>query len=372
MDNIPLLDLKAQHQQIRKELDNAVKSVLDSTNFILGQEVKHFEEEASRYSRSNFAIGVANGTDAILLSLKALGIGRGDKVITVSFTYFATAGAIVRSGATPIFVDIDPQTFNINPEEIERCVKENKEVAAIIPVDLYGQIADMKNIREIANKYKLKIVEDAAQAFGAEQYGKKAGVFGDCGTFSFYPGKNLGADGDGGMILTGNPQIAEKLRILRNQGNKEKYYHVALGYNSRLDSIQAAILSVKLKYLDKWNALRIEHAAYYNEKLSKIGVAVPFVAKGNKHIYHQYVIRVQEAEKEELRTYLINNGIDARTYYPLPLHLQECFKDLGYKEGDLPESEKAAKEALAMPVYPELSIDQQDYIIDKIDKFLNK
>ena len=369
MDKIPLLDLKAQHSAIKNEINQAVAGVLDKTNFILGDDVLKFEEEAARYNKVKFAVGVANGTDAILLSLKALGIGRDDQVITPSFTYFATVGAIVRAGAEPVFVDIDAKTYNIDSAKIEEAIAKNKNIKAIVPVHLYGQMADMKSIKEIAQKYNLKVVEDAAQAFGAQQDNFNAGSIADCGTFSFYPGKNLGADGDGGMILTNDAQIDEKLRILRNQGNKERYYHTALGYNSRLDTIQAAILRVKLKYIDSWNAKRVEHASYYNEKLSKLGITTPFIPEGNTHIYHQYVIRI-EKDKDALMEFLRKNSIDARTYYPVPLHLQPCFDYLKYKNGDLPESEKAATQTLAIPVYPELTKDQQGFVIDKIKEFL--
>ena len=372
MKEIPLLDLKAQHKQIREEIDRAVAGVLDSADFILGKEVELFEQEVASYTGAKHAIGVANGTDAIMLALIALGIKRGDRVITTAFTYFATAGAIMHAGATPVFVEIDPKTYNILPEAVEACLKKTKDAKAIVPVDLYGQVADMDAIKSIASKYNLKVVEDAAQAFGASQSAKKAGTFGDCGTFSFYPGKNLGADGDAGMIITDDEAIAKKIRLLRNQGNQERYYHKVLGFNSRLDSLQSAILRVKLKYLDGWNSQRNQRAAYYNQRLSALEINTPFIHNRNFHIYHQYVIRVAAEIKDGMLKYLRENGIDSRTYYPIPLHLQDCFKGLGYKNGDLPECEKASLETIALPVYPELTTTQQDFIIEKIRTFLKK
>ncbi len=366
---IPILDLKKQIAPIRQELDSAIKHVIDNTNFILGQEVQDFENEVAKYCNVKYAIGVSNGTDAIKLSLLALGIKHGDGVLCPAFTFYATAGAIASVGAVPVFVDIDPLTYNISPLEIERVLKKRKKIKAIIPVHLYGQSADMDKILEISRKYRLKVIEDAAQAFGAEYRGKKAGTMGDCGAVSFFPGKNLGAFGDAGMVLTNNKIIVDKIRLMRNQGNKEKYYHLVIGHNHRMDTLQAAVLKIKLKYLDSWNKKRQANAQYFNQGLVGLGLKTPFVPEHNVHIYHQYVLRLNRSSAE-LIEYLRGKGIDSRVYYPLPLHLQKCFKYLGYKRGDFPESEKAAKETLAIPVYPDLRKDEMDYIISSIREFM--
>jgi len=376
---IPLLDLKKQISPIRSEFDAAIKRVIDNGNFILGKEVQDFENEVTTYCNVKYAIGVSNGTDAIKLALAALDIKQGDGVICPTFTYFATAGAIADIGAIPVFADIDPLTYNISAAKIGEAIKQKRiilrllgrsgVIKAIVPVHLYGQCADMDNILQVAKKYKLKVVEDAAQSFGAEYKGKKAGTIGDCGTVSFYPGKNLGAFGDAGMILTNNKAAADKINILRNQGNKDKYYHSVLGYNNRMDTIQAVVLNIKLKYLDSWNKKRQENAEYFNQQLKCLEIKTPFVSAYTTHIYHQYVLRLNSSSAK-LIEHLRNKGIDSRVYYPLPLHLQECFKYLGYKKGDFPESEKAAQQTLAIPVYPDLTRKELDYIIASIKEFL--
>ena len=371
MNKIPILDLKRQIAPIRNKLDAAIKRVIDNTNFILGEEVEDFENEVQKYCNVKYAVGVSNGTDAIKLSLLASGIKCGDKVVCPAFTYYATAGAITSMGAIPVFVDIDPQTYNISIQNLEEVIKgkRNVKIKAIVPVHLYGQCADMDNILKIARIYHLKVAEDTAQAFGAEYKGKKAGTMGDCGSVSFFPGKNLGAFGDAGMVITNNKIVAERLKILRNQGNKDKYYHLVLGYNNRMDTLQAAVLRVKLKYLDSWNEIRQKNARYFNQRLRGLNIKTPFVPEYTTHIYHQYVLRLNSSSTK-LIEHLRNKGIDSRVYYPVPLHLQKCFKYLKYRKGDFPESEKAAVQTLAIPVYPDLTRQELDYIISSIREFL--
>ena len=360
------LDLKKQIAPLRFQIDAAIKKVLDNTNFVLGQEIMDFQKHVEQYSRAKFAVGCSNGTDAIRLALVALGIKPGDEVVCPAFTYFATAGAVASVGAKPVFVDIDLDTYTISLESLEAALKKRKgKVKAVIPVHLYGQCADIGGVLKLARKYHFKVIEDTAQAFGAEYEGKKAGTLGDCGTISFYPGKNLGAFGDAGMVLTNNQGVAQKLRILLNQGNKEKYYHVMAGFNHRLDTIQAAILDVRLNYLDGWNKKRQKNAAYYNNKLAGLEVITPFVPGYTTHIYHQYVLRLKQPAKS-LIEYLRQSGIDARVFYPVPLHLQKCFKNSGYKKGSLIHTEKAAEHTLAIPIHPDLSQEEKDYIIEKI------
>ena len=369
---ISALDLKKQIAPIRRELDAGIKEVIDNTSFILGAGVDRFERHVVEYSGAKYAFGVSNGTDAISLALLALGIGAGDGVICPAFTYYATAGAVANIGARPIFADIDEDTYNISGESIEKILtKKNKlKIKAVIPVHLYGMCADMDGILKLARKYKIKVVEDAAQAFGAEYKGKKAGTLGDCGAVSFYPGKNLGAFGDAGMVLTNNKAVAEKLNILRNQGNKDKYYHLVLGRNNRMDTIQAVVLDIKLKYLDQWNKLRQEVAQYYNRHLAGLGIKLPTVPVYSTHIYHQYVFRAPGSNKLFMN-YLQTRGIDSRVFYPLPLHLQKCFKYLGYKAGDFPQAEQAAKQTLTLPIYPELTSEEKDYIIQSVKEFIH-
>jgi dTDP-4-amino-4,6-dideoxygalactose transaminase len=369
---IPALNLRKQIAPIRQEIDSAIKEVIDNTSFILGKTVKDFEDNAAKYCGVKHALGVSNGTDSISLSLIALGIKAGDGVICPAFTYYASAGALAAIGALPVFADIDADTYNISLESIRKILtkKSKLEIKAILPVHLYGQCCDMDGIMKLARKYKLKVVEDAAQAFGAKFREKKAGTLGDCGSVSFYPGKNLGAFGDAGLILTNNKILAEKIHILRNQGNKSSYVHLVLGRNNRMDSIQAAVLNVKLKYLDEWNKRRQELAQYYNNNLSGLKLGLPFVANYSNHIYHQYVLRVGK-QRENLMNYLQEKGIDSRVFYPIPLHLQKCFRYLGYKRGDFPEAERAAQEVLAIPSDPGLTLEDRDYIIGSIKEFMH-
>jgi len=367
---ISALDLKKQTAPMRQEIDAAIKEVIDNTSFILGTAVEKFEQHVVEYLGAKYVVGVSNGTDAISLSLLALGIKAGDGVICPAFTYYATAGAVASIGARPVFADINQDTYSISLESVEKILsKKNKfKIKAIIPVHLYGQCADMDGILKLARKYKLKVIEDAAQAFGAEYRGKKAGTLGDCGAVSFYPGKNLGAFGDAGLILTNNKTIAKKLRILRNQGNLDKYYHILLGRNNRMDAIQAAVLDVKLKYLDEWNKKRQAVAQYYNRSLAGLAIKTPFVPDYTTHIYHQYTLRTSKSNKKFM-DYLQEKGIDSRVFYPVPLHLQKCFKNLGYQAGDFPQAELAAKQAFTLPIYPELTDEEKDYIVQSVKKF---
>lgn len=365
------LDLNAQYKSIKKEIDSAIKRVLDGGVFIGGQEVEKLEEEIAKFCGVKYAIGVNSGTDALFLSLKALGIGRGDEVITTPFTFIATAEIIANLGAKPVFVDIEPKTFNIDVSKIKKAI--TKKTKAIIPVHLFGQMADMSEIMRIAKKYKLYVIEDAAQAIGAEYKGRKAGTMGDFGCFSFFPSKNLGAYGDGGMVITNNKKLAEKIRLLRNHGSssKEKYLNLILGTNSRLDAIQAAILRVKLKYLKKWNEKRLKIAKYYNRNLKGVeDIRIPEILPNRIHIFHQYTIRTKY--RDQLKKFLEKNKIPTMIYYPLPLHLQPAFKYWGYKKGDFPKAEKISKEVLSLPIYPELKKEEQNFIIKKIKEFYEK
>ncbi|MFA5351287.1 MAG: DegT/DnrJ/EryC1/StrS family aminotransferase [Candidatus Omnitrophota bacterium] len=367
---ISALDLKKQIAPIREEIDAAIKAVIDNTSFVLGAAVENFEVNAAKYAGAKYAIGVSNGTDSISLALLALGIKPGDGVICPAFTYYATAGAVASIGAVPVFADIDKDTYNISRSSVEKILSRKNKVKAIIPVHLYGACADMDGILKLARKYRLKVIEDAAQAFGAEHKGKKAGTLGDCGSVSFYPGKNLGAFGDAGLILTNNRSLAEKLKVLRNQGNANRYFHIFLGRNNRLDSLQAAVLDVKLKYLDGWNQQRRQVAEYYNKSLTGLPIRTPFLPDYTTHIYHQYVLRVSGSNKG-LLDYLHEQGIDSRVFYPLPLHLQKCFKYLKYKRGDFPQAESAARQILTLPIYPELTLEEKDHIIQSVKEFIN-
>ena len=362
--NVPFLDLKRQYASIKEELDQAVFSVLSHTKFILGPEVKAFEEKVTGYCGTEFAVGVASGTDALLLSLRACGVGSGDEVITTGFSFFATAGVITRLGAIPVYVDVDPDTYNIAPDKIEERI--TSKTKAVMPVHLFGQCADMDPITEIAKRHNLKVVEDAAQAIGSEYKGRKSGNLGDFGCFSFFPSKNLGAAGDGGMVVTNDSEMAESVRTLRVHGSKPKYYHPIVGYNSRLDALQAAILSVKLKYLDEWTKKRREHAEAYNAAFKDLDVITPVEEDFNYHIYNQYTVALKD--RDRLREVLKENQIGHDVYYPVPLHLQECYKSLGYKEGDLPVTEKKAREVVSIPIYPELTEEEQNFVIETIRK----
>jgi len=359
------LDLKKQYQSIKKEIDETIKSVLNKSHFILGPEVEEFEKQVAKYCRAKYAIGVNSGTDALLLSLMALNIGQGDEVITTPFTFISTAEVIALCKAKPVFVDIDLETFNIDADKIEKVI--TKKTKAIIPVHLFGQSAEMDKIMKIARKYKLKVIEDAAQSIGAKYKGKITGTIGDTGCLSFFPSKNLGCFGDGGMVITNNKNLADKIRILRAHGSKIKYYHHYLGINSRLDALQAAILKVKLKHLDKWSEQRRKNAQYYNDQLKNIkGVVVPKTTTDNTHIFNQYTIKVKR--RSQLQKYLKVRNIPTQIYYPSPLHLQSVFKYLKYKKGDFPKAEKACKEVLSLPIYPELPKKEQNFIIKNIIK----
>ncbi len=368
MKEVSFLDLKSEYKSIKKEIDTAINNILKSGNFIGGRDVEKTEKEIAKFCKTKYAVGVNSGTDALFLSLKAIDIKRGDEVITTPFTFIATAEVIANTGAKPVFVDIDEKTFNINPLKIEEAI--TKKTKAIMPVHLFGQMTDMDRIIRIGRRYNLKVIEDAAQAIGAEYKGRKAGTIGDLGCFSFFPSKNLGAYGDGGMIITNNKKLAERIRLLRNHGSdpKNKYRNLILGINSRLDAIQAAILKIKLKYLKQWNKKRREIADYYNEKLNKVGdIVTPIILENKIHIFHQYAIRTKYRNK--LKKFLEEKGIETKIYYPLPLHLQPCFRYLGYKKGDFPIAEKASQEILCLPIFPELEKKEQDYIIKQIKLF---
>lgn len=362
---IPLLDLKAGYGQIRDEIRAAVDRVIESQGFILGPEVEGLEEEVAAYSQCRYGIGVSSGTDALMAALMAIDIKPGDEVITAPYTFFATAGTIWRLGAKPVFVDIEPATYNIDPALIEQAI--TARTRAIMPVHLFGQMAEMDSIMEIANRYNLTVIEDAAQAIGSEYKGRRAGSIGHLGCFSFFPSKNLGGFGDGGMVTTNDAALAERVRLLRNHGAFPKYYHKFVGGNFRLDALQAAILRIKLKHLDSWSEGRQRNAALYRELFISAGltqVGLPYEAPDRRHIYNQFVIRVPR--RDGVMACLKENRIGTEIYYPVPLHLQECFADLGHREGDLPASETAAKESLALPVYPELSDQDKARVVEVI------
>jgi dTDP-4-amino-4,6-dideoxygalactose transaminase len=367
---VPLLDLSEQNSGLRAEIEAALGRVLDTNAFILGGEVADLERELAEYCGVKHAIGCASGSDAILLALMALDVGPGDDVITTPYSFFATVSSITRLGATPVFVDIDPVTYNIDVEQVES--KITAHTKAIEPVHLYGQCANMADLTEIAERHGIPIVEDAAQAIGAEENQRSSGSIGAIGCFSFYPSKNLGGMGDGGFVTTNDDALARKLRALRVHGSEEKYYHQYVGLNSRLDGFQGAVLRVKLPHLDGWTHHRRQNAERYRTLFTDRGVteqlSLPVERSNCKHIYNQYVIRVPN-RRDELRTFLTDRGIGTDIYYPVPLHLQECFAYLGYTAGDMPESEKAAAETLALPIYPELRPEQQEYVADTIADF---
>lgn len=363
---IEFLDLKAQYKSIRKEINQAINDIINSSEFIMGKAVIELEEKVASYCGVKYGVGLNSGSDALFVALKALNIKKGEEVITTSFTFISTAEVIALLGAKPVFVDIDPKTFNINTSKIEE--KITSKTKAIIPVHLYGQPADMDQIMKIAKKHKLYVIEDAAQAIGAKYNGQKVCSFGDIGCLSFFPSKNLGAYGDGGMLVTNNEKIAGYVRMWRVHGAKIKYYHDFIGDSSRLDSIQAAILLVKLKYLDEWSKKRAEKAKIYNQLFKETGIITPYVNPKCTHIYHQYTIRVKE-KRDKLVDYLKQKGVPTMIYYPMPLYMQIAFKYLGYKKDDFPESEKASHEVLSLPVYPELNIKNQKLIVQKIKDF---
>jgi dTDP-4-amino-4,6-dideoxygalactose transaminase len=385
MTNVPLLDLKAQFAQIRAEVMPAIDQVCASQHFILGEHVRALEEEIARYCAASAGIGVSSGTDALLLALMALGIGAGDEVITSPFTFFATAGTIARTGARPAFCDIDPATFNLSPAAVQTFIDEQcaereglinratgGRIKALMPVHLYGQSADMDPLMTIARRYRLKVIEDAAQAIGTEyKNGVRAGSIGDVGCFSFFPSKNLGAFGDAGLCTTNDAELAESLRVLRVHGGKPKYFHAVIGGNFRIDELQAAVLRVKLKYLDGWTEGRQRNAAYYNAAFADAGLGeklgTPLAVAGYRHIFNQYVVRAQN--RDDLRARLTERGIGSEIYYPMPLHLQKCFAYLNHRAGDFPQSERAAAETLALPIYPELNEAQLAHVVATIAEF---
>jgi len=388
---VPLLDLKAQYATLRKEIREAIDRVADAQHFILGPEVEALEREIATYSQCEFGIGMSSGSDALLVALMAIDLRPGDEVVTSTYTFFATAGAVARLNAKPVFVDIDPLTYNIDPAQVAAAITDRTR--AIIPIHLFGQVADMDPIMNIARQHKIVVIEDAAQAIGAESSGRRAGSIGDMGCFSFFPSKNLGGFGDGGMITTNNADLAKKIKLLRNHGYSPKYYNKVVGGNFRLDAIQAAILRVKLKYLDQWTEARQRNAATYRRlfeeaELSIKPSAVAGVEKGNKagvrlsemsgvvlpveksdgrHIYNQFVIR--SGRRDELMKHLKDRNIGCEIYYPVPMHAQECFADLNHQPGDFPLSESAAAESLALPIYPELTEDMIATVVDAIADF---
>ena len=367
---VPLIDLSGQHKSLRPDLLDAVARVIDSQQFVLGSEVAALEQEIARYSTTNFAIGCASGSDALLLALMALDMKAGDEVITTPFTFFATGSAIARVGARPKFVDIDPQTYNIDPKRVEAAI--NERTRAIMPVHMYGQCADMDPLLEIAGRHGLPVIEDAAQAIGAMDRGRRAGSMGQQGCFSFYPTKNLGGAGDGGMVVTSDESLATRVRKLRVHGGATEYLHDEIGINSRLDAMQAAILRVKLKHLEEWSEARRGKAAIYDELLEDAErngrLTRPFVRSEARHIFHQYVIRVPGC-RDELIKHLSQHGVGNKVYYPVPLHLQQCFAYLGHKPGEFPEAEGASLETVALPCFPELTAQQQNYVAEVLAKF---
>ncbi len=374
---VPLLDLKKQYKLIKKDVLKVTEEIYESQIFIQGHHVVNLEKELTYYCHTKYGLGVSSGTDALLIALMAAGIGSGDIVITTPYTFFATAGSISRLGARPLFVDINPETYNISPEGIAKKIdsmgnNDRSCLKAIMPVHLYGQCADMDPILEIAGANSLTVIEDAAQAIGAEYKGRRAGEMGDFGCFSFFPSKNLGAFGDGGFVTVNSESHYKTLTILRNHGASPKYYHSLIGGNFRLDALQAAIVSIKLKHLDRWTKARQDNAAVYRDLFSEAGldgkIILP-VEKENRHIYNQFVIRIPH-NRDKLRAFLEDSGIGTEVYYPIPLHLQKCFLSLNYRQNDFPESERAALQTLALPIYPELSRTQQEYVVDKIKDFV--
>lgn len=365
MKNIPFVGLKRQYNEINSKIDKAIKNVLNSAHFILGEECEEFEKEFAQFTGIKYAIGVGNGSSALELSLRALEIGPGDEVLTPANSYIASASCISFVGAKPVFVDVLEDSFNIDAKKAEKLI--TKKTKAILPVHLYGQVADMEEILKLAKKYKLYVLEDACQAHGASFKKKKAGSFGDMAAFSFYPGKNLGAYGDGGMVVTNNKELADKIRMFRNYGQKEKYKHLKLGWNSRLDNLQAAVLRVKLTKLNKWNLKRLENAKLYNKLLDGLPIITPKIFPDYNHIFHLYVIRANK--REELADFLVKKGISVQMHYPIPIHLQEAYKELKYKKGDFPITEKLAKEILSLPMFPELKIAEIKYICKAIKSF---
>jgi dTDP-4-amino-4,6-dideoxygalactose transaminase len=383
---VPLLDLKPQYASLKSAALAAIERVCASQGFILGAEVTKLEQDVAAYSQCRFGIGVSSGTDALLLALMALDIGAGHEVITSPYTFFATAGTVARTGARPLFCDIDPVTFNLDPGAVENFLTQNCElrggaltnkatggvIKALMPVHLYGQVADMQPLLALARRYGLTVIEDAAQAIGAaDAQGHRAGSLGDIGCLSFFPTKNLGAFGDAGMCVAQDEKLAERMNVLRVHGGKPKYYHALIGGNFRIDEIQAAVLNVKLPHLDAWTSARQRNAAFYDSAFAKaqLGeqVRTPVTIPGARHIYNQYVIRARD--RDALRQHLMERKVGSEIYYPVPLHLQQCFAYLGHKTGDFPHSERAALETVALPIYPELAPEQLQYVVDSIVEF---
>jgi len=363
---VPLLDLTRQYAAIEPQVKDAIDDVLSTQHFILGPKVKQLEDKIAAFCGAKYAVACASGSDALLLSLMALGVGYGDEVITTPFTFFATAGSVSRLGATPVFVDIDEETYNIDGDLIEAAVTDRTK--AIIPVHLFGQCADMDWINSIAARHNLPVIEDAAQAIGALYNGRPAGSLATLGAFSFFPTKNLGAYGDGGIITTSDQDLYEKLSILRVHGSKPKYYHKVIGVNSRLDALQAAILLAKLPFLQEWNEARRSNASHYSGLLEGLPVITPTEDPDCRHIYNQYTIRLEHRDK--LIEFLKEKGVGTEIYYPVPLHLQECYAGLGYAEGSLPVSEKAAREVVSLPIFPELTAEEREYVVKCITEFI--
>ncbi len=369
---VPLLDIPLSYQEILADVEKNISEIIQSGWFILGPVVAELEQQIADYCGAKYAVGVSSGTDALLISLMAAGVGEGDEVITTPFTFFATAGSISRLGAKPVFVDIEPETFNIDPNQIESKITNNTR--AILPVHLYGQCAEMDSILKLAKKNNLTVIEDAAQAIGSEYKGRRAGSMGDYGCFSFFPTKNLGGFGDGGMVTMNSEELYEQVKILRVHGSEPKYYHKVIGGNFRIDAIQAAVVLAKLKYLDRWTEKRRSNAETYARLFKESGLTeqlTPPAEAVPRHVYNQYVVRVKE-KRDELRKYLGENNVATEVYYPLPLHLQDCFASLSHKKGDFPESEKAAEETIALPVFPELTDEQLSYAVEKVAQFLDK
>jgi dTDP-4-amino-4,6-dideoxygalactose transaminase len=368
--SVPLLDLEAQYRPIRHEILAAITRVCDSQRFIMGPEVDALEQELARALGVSHAVTMSSGTDAILATLMALGVGPGDEVITPTYSFFATAGCVARIGATPTLVDIDPATFNVDPEAVRAAITPRTK--AIIPVHLYGQMADMKALVEIGEAHNIPVIEDACQAIGAEQQGRPAGSLGIAGCFSFFPSKNLGAFGDGGLVTTNNDALAQELRLLRNHGAEPKYHHSRIGGNFRLDALQAAVLRVKLPYLPEWTEARRANARRYDELFASAGlsgIVLPSEAPGYRHIFNQYIVRVPN--RDGVRSYMTEHEIGTEIYYPIPFHLQECFASLGYSRGDFPHSEAAADSTLALPIYGELTPEQQQAVVTTLGEALS-
>lgn len=364
---VPLLDLKREYASIKSEIDAAVATVMAETKYINGPQVKQFEDAAAKYLGVKYAIGVASGTDALLIALRAAGVGPGTEVITTSFSFFATAGTIANLGATPVFVDVEADTFNITAEQIAPRI--NSKTRAIVPVHLFGQSADLDPIIALGKKHGIAIVEDAAQSLSSKYKNQMSGTIGDLGIYSFYPTKNIGCPGDGGMITTNSDELNEKVRMLKSHGAKTKYFHDLVGYNSRLDTLHAAVLLAKLPHLDGWSAKRRENAAYYNQRFAKANLIRPVEKPFAYHIYNQYSICVDN--RDGLRDRLKQEGIGYEIYYPLPLHLQQCFRPLGYKEGDLPVSEKCAKSVISLPIYPMLTEQEREFVADTVLQYVS-